>query len=99
MSDTPPTADQATLTRPIAPTIPSTNNRLAPAYYNSGDQDLIALAFSLGKGEHFCAVNVAKYALRYDKKDGLQDLNKARVYLDRLIAHLERQQDAEHDME
>lgn len=69
---------------------PATSNPLLPTYYNAGDQDLIALAFALGKGADFCAVNVAKYALRYDQKDGLKDLRKARVYLDRLIAHIEQ---------
>jgi hypothetical protein len=60
-----------------------------PTYYNSGAHDLITLAFELGMGEDACAFNIAKYCLRYQKKNGLQDLKKARVYLDRLIEHEE----------
>lgn len=37
----------------------------------------------------FWLANVIKYALRYDAKDGLQDLRKARVYLDMQIRFLE----------
>jgi hypothetical protein len=33
--------------------------------------------------------NVIKYALRYDAKDGVQDLKKARRYLDMQIEHTE----------
>ena len=38
--------------------------------------------------EGFYRGNVIKYVARYDKKGGCDDLRKARVYLDRLIAHL-----------
>lgn len=33
----------------------------------------------------YCRGNVIKYISRYDKKNGLEDLLKARVYLDWLI--------------
>lgn len=65
-----------------------TDKALLPDYYNSGGEDLIALAFSLGIGEDACAFNIAKYVLRYRKKNGLQDLLKAKIYLDRLIEHV-----------
>ena len=32
-----------------------------------------------------CEANVLKYVLRYKKKNGIEDLKKARVYLDWLI--------------
>lgn len=41
----------------------------------------------------FWAGNVVKYTLRYDAKDGLQDLKKARRYLDMQIAKMEGKQD------
>lgn len=37
----------------------------------------------------FWAGNVIKYTCRYDAKDGLQDLKKARRYLDMQIAKME----------
>lgn len=33
----------------------------------------------------FIEGNIIKYVVRYKKKDGLQDLEKAKEYLDRLI--------------
>lgn len=33
--------------------------------------------------------NVLKYVCRFKKKNGVQDLKKARWYLDRLIKHIE----------
>ena len=35
--------------------------------------------------------NVIKYLCRYQKKNGLEDLNKAKKYLDWLIADLKRE--------
>ena len=34
--------------------------------------------------------NVLKYVCRFKKKNGVQDLKKARWYLDRLINHIEK---------
>ena len=39
--------------------------------------------------EAVCTANVLKYAWRWKKKNGVQDLRKARWYLDRLISALE----------
>ena len=39
--------------------------------------------------EAVCTANVLKYIWRWKKKNGLQDLHKARWYLDRLITKLE----------
>ena len=36
--------------------------------------------------EAVCTANVLKYAWRWKKKNGVQDLRKARWYLDRLIS-------------
>ena len=58
------------------------------SYYGDGLQpwDLIK---SLGIGAAFAAGNVIKYVGRYDKKNGLDDLRKARWYIDRLIEIVE----------
>ena len=37
----------------------------------------------------FAQANVVKYVLRWQKKNGVQDLEKARYYIDRLIGELE----------
>jgi hypothetical protein len=36
-----------------------------------------------------CVANVLKYVWRWKRKNGLEDLRKARWYLDRLIASVE----------
>lgn len=40
--------------------------------------------------EAICTGNVIKYILRWPKKNGLEDLKKARWYLDRLIKYVEQ---------
>lgn len=37
----------------------------------------------------FCEGNVFKYLYRYPKKNGVQDLKKAREYLNQMIDHME----------
>ena len=36
-----------------------------------------------------CQANILKYALRWQKKNGVEDLKKSRYYIDRLIGELE----------
>lgn len=43
------------------------------------------LIVALGMGADFAAGNVIKYVGRYRRKNGLEDLKKAKWYLDRLI--------------
>jgi hypothetical protein len=40
--------------------------------------------------EAMCLANVLKYCLRYRFKGGLESLKKARWYLDRMIAYMEK---------
>lgn len=40
--------------------------------------------------EGYCVGNVMKYTARWKKKNGLEDLKKARWYLDRLIKEVEK---------
>ena len=42
----------------------------------------------------FCLGNVIKYILRHKSKAGLEDLNKARWYLDREILRVTQAKDA-----
>lgn len=45
--------------------------------------------FIMANNLPFWLGNVVKYGMRFDAKDGLQDLKKAREYLDRKIAEME----------
>ena len=79
------------LARPITPgTYLSLNDDdLEPAYYRRWKIEPIE--FITRNDLPFWLGNVIKYAMRYDAKDGLQDLQKARWYLDRKIAELEKE--------
>jgi hypothetical protein len=59
-----------------------------PAHYNAGSMEVIDAIEGLELGFH--AGNVVKYVARYKHKAGVQDLKKARWYLDRLIENEEK---------
>lgn len=59
-----------------------------PEHYNNGDIECIDAIYSaLGKdgGDYFCTGNALKYLWRWRKKNGLEDIRKARWYIDRMI--------------
>ena len=59
-----------------------------PAHYTSGGIECIeAIRASLGDKEFadYCKGNIIKYLWRYRLKNGLEDLKKAKVYLDWMI--------------
>lgn len=59
-----------------------------PMHYHSGKIDPIKyseLAFGKEECKGFYRVNVIKYVSRYDKKNGSEDLLKAKYYIDKLI--------------
>ena len=64
-----------------------------PSHYRSGKIECIDALESatVGKSgaEAVCTANVIKYLWRYEQKNGLQDIRKARWYLDRLIQTIE----------
>lgn len=66
----------------------------APPHYNQAGIeciDAIAAATSGKTGiEAVCVANVVKYLWRYELKNGVEDVKKARWYLDRLIGELEK---------
>lgn len=78
---------------PIAPPMPSKREQVNhPDHYGGEDNPYEAIkvieAWNLG----FCLGNTVKYIARAGKKDAtLQELKKARWYLDREIANLERE--------
>lgn len=65
-----------------------------PSHYNVGKIEVIDAIESFGFGEGFCKGNAIKYIARAGHKDPLNeldDLKKARWYLDREIERLEKQ--------
>lgn len=61
-----------------------------PAHYNAGKIEVIDAIEDWKLNFH--AGNVVKYVARHKHKNGIEDLKKARWYLDRLIANLEKEQ-------
>lgn len=66
------------------------NKATRPSHYKTGNDfecwDYIDMVCP--KGEFYIG-NIMKYITRYRQKNGLEDLKKARVYLDRLIKKIE----------
>lgn len=63
-----------------------------PAHYTSGGIeciDAMQAAFGAEVVKGFCLCNVFKYLWRHRNKNGVEDLKKARWYLNRLIREME----------
>ena len=68
-----------------------------PNYYTHGTIETIDYMESCLTPEEFCGgckMNVLKYVSREKFKNGVEDLKKARWYLDRLICYLENKAEA-----
>ena len=67
-----------------------------PKHYTQGDIECIdALkAATVGKRgiEAVCVANVIKYLWRYEEKNGIEDVRKAKWYIERLLRELEESQ-------
>jgi hypothetical protein len=65
-----------------------------PSHYNKGDIeciDAIASAITNLEGEEaFYTGNVIKYMWRWKEKNGIEDLEKAKFYIDLLVDHLRK---------
>lgn len=69
-----------------------------PNHYTSGDIetiDYIRDKLTPEEYQGYCVGNVMKYTSRWRKKDGVQDLEKAAVYLQWAIESAKKQQNAE----
>ena len=67
----------------------SMTDPISPDHYKTGEVECVdALRSALGPEgfQYFCQGNVLKYVWRYKRKGGKQDLEKAKVYIDWLIA-------------
>lgn len=60
-----------------------------PYHYTRGKIEV--LTFILDQGLNFCEGNIIKYLCRWKHKNGLEDLKKAQVYLNKYIQHIEKQ--------
>lgn len=57
-------------------------NKIKPTYYGTG---IDVIEFCLRNNLTFMQGNVIKYVTRYKEKNGIEDLQKAKEYIDRLI--------------
>lgn len=62
-------------------------NKIRPDYYN--DTKVTALEFIKANKLDFCEGNVIKYVTRHRKKNGREDLIKARTYIEELLKEYE----------
>ncbi len=61
-----------------------------PDHYNSGQYEVVDVIDDAGFGEGFCLGNALKYILRAKHKENyLEDLKKAKWYLEYLIQRIE----------
>lgn len=58
------------------------NDKIKPNYYGTG---IDVIEFCLRNNLTFMQGNVIKYVTRYKEKNGIEDLQKAKEYIDRLI--------------
>lgn len=61
-----------------------------PHYNKAGVECIDAIAAATGEGfEYYLQGNIMKYLWRYRYKNGTEDLNKAKWYLEKLIEEVE----------
>ena len=88
IEDTPTVADTAA--KCSEDVKPDPVNR--PAHYTSGGIeciDAMQAAFGVEAVKDFCLCNAFKYLWRHRSKNGVEDLKKARWYLNRMITEME----------
>lgn len=77
-----------------------TDNVNHPAHYTAGGIECIDALAAATEGllgiEAVCTANAIKYLWRWKRKNGVEDLQKARWYIDRLIKTLDKPAE-EHD--
>lgn len=72
-------------------------DNINPNHYKGKSMEVINVLEEFTEGvsgvKAVCMGNVIKYILRWHKKNGLEDLYKARWYLDRLIGYIRKEED------
>jgi hypothetical protein len=61
---------------------------MTPEHY---DMEIQPITYIMANGLGFCEGNIVKYVSRYKGKGGIEDLKKARHYLDMLIDSIEKE--------
>ena len=61
-------------------------DNIKPDHY--GDSEIDVISFCQANNLDFMQGNVIKYVFRYKNKNGLEDLEKAKEYIDRMIENL-----------
>jgi len=72
----------------IEPTLANHDAVKSPSHYATGEIetiDYIRDCLSQDEMRGYCWANVIKYTSRWTRKDGVQDLKKAKVYIDWMI--------------
>ena len=69
--------------------IPTKNSTTSPSYY--GDYVIKPIDFIVNNDIPFAEGCIIKYVVRWKQKNGVEDLKKAKVYLDKLIKLDEKQ--------
>jgi hypothetical protein len=65
-------------------------DNINPAHYRQGGIETIEYLEAIGVAQDFCAGNAIKYLSRYKLKNGIEDVKKAKWYVDRLVSILEK---------
>jgi hypothetical protein len=69
-------------------------DKINPDHYKQGKVECIdaidSATYYLNGFEGYCVGNILKYVWRYKRKNGIEDLKKARWYLDKLIEGAEK---------
>lgn len=70
-------------------------NAIQPEHYKGKVECIDALEVILGRNgvEDFCTGNAVKYLWRWRKKNGLEDLQKAQWYINKLVSYVQEDYD------
>lgn len=69
------------------------SNNISPEHYKKGGLEVVDIWRKKLTNDEFCGLckgNILKYVLRSDYKNGVEDLKKAKVYLEWLIEAKEK---------
>ena len=70
-------------------------DNIKPDHYGGSEIDVIS--FCQTNNLDFMQGNVIKYVFRYKNKNGLEDLEKAKEYIDRMIENLLDEEDTDNE--
>ena len=71
----------------------TSKNNIKPDHYGGSEIDVIS--FCQTNNLDFMQGNVIKYVFRYKNKNGLEDLEKAKEYIDRMIENFSDEEESD----